>query len=373
MCSSRFLDETEKNYAPIEGEALAIVWCLKKAGNFLLGADNFKILTDQKPLISTFKQDRSLASIENLRLRRMKEKTLGYRFVIEHIDGKRNTFTDTLSRYPVSKVDQDDRELIKELNICSNLIVSSCSDDIDIDMKELRTVADSDHEYQLLLRKVLDDSFARSKTLEDPLIKPYYAVRDRISVVNGILMYCFEDGHLRVVIPRSQRASVLNTLHTAHQGPDSILRRARQTVYWPALDKDVVSICSRCKECIKNAPSNTKEHLMLSPVPEFPFQNTVSDIFSFAGHHYLIYADRLTGWTELFYFSQDPTSSMIIKSLRDVFHRFGVPMEMSFDGGRNISSRQRWTTFTGNGVSLSESLQLTTPNQMGALKQASSR
>ena len=102
MCSSRFLEAAEQNYAPIEGEALAIVWCLKKAKNFLLGADNFKMLTDQKPLISTFNKNRSLASIENLRLRKMKEKTLGYRFSIEHIDGKKNIFTDTLSRFTQS-------------------------------------------------------------------------------------------------------------------------------------------------------------------------------------------------------------------------------------------------------------------------------
>ena len=350
MCSSRFLDEAEKNYAPIEGEALAIVWCLKKAKNFLLGADHFKILTDQKPLISTLKKDRSLASVENLRLRRMKEKTLGYRFEIEHIAGKKNSFTDTLSRYPVSNVDSDDRELIDELSICSNLIVSSCGDHIGVDLADLRSVAGSDQEYQTLLQKVSSDSFATSKSLEDPLIKPYHAVRDRISIVDGILMYCFEDGHLRVIVPRGQRASVLNTLHAAHQGPDGMLRRARQSVYWPGLDNDVQRVYSQCKHCTENAPSNTKEELILSPIPEFPFQNTVSDIFSLSGHHYLIYADRLTGWTELFYFNKDPTSSMIIKHLRDVFHRFGVPMEMSFDGGRNISSSEMDSFYTKWGV-----------------------
>ena len=37
LCGSRFLQEAERNYAPIEGEALAITRCLKKAKHILLG------------------------------------------------------------------------------------------------------------------------------------------------------------------------------------------------------------------------------------------------------------------------------------------------------------------------------------------------
>ena len=243
-----------------------------------------------------------------------------------------------LSRYPVSAAESDDRDLIKELSVCSNMLLSSCVENIGVDMIELKNIAESDGEYQALLQKVQEDGFATSKSLEEPFLKPYFAVRDRITVVDGILMYSFEDGHLRVIVPQKQRTSVLKTLHSAHQGSDGILRRARQTVYWPGLDRDVQRICAQCKDCIENVPSNTKQELLLSPVPEFPFQNTVSDLFSLSGHHYLIYADRLTGWIELFNYKKDPTSTMIIESLRGVFHRFGVPMEMSFDGGPDVSS-----------------------------------
>ena len=35
MCGSRHLQDAEKRYAVIEGEALAITWCLKKAHTYL--------------------------------------------------------------------------------------------------------------------------------------------------------------------------------------------------------------------------------------------------------------------------------------------------------------------------------------------------
>ena len=155
---------------------------------------------------------------------------------------------------------------------------------------------------------------------------------------------------MRIIVPQKQRESVLKTFHAAHQGEKGILRRARQTVYWPGLDNDVRRICAGCKQCIENAPSNTKEELIISPVPEYPFQDVVSDLFSSDGHHYLIYADRLTAWVELAYFNKDPTSSVIISKFSDYIHHFGVPMELSFDGGPNISSAEMSTFYKKWGI-----------------------
>ena len=280
----------------------------------------------------------------------MKEKTLGYRFTIEHIDGKKNIVTDTLSRYPVSTPDSDDKELANELYICSSYTVSACVEDMGVDIQKLKDIAASDLEYQTLLHKVVNDDFAVNRRDEDPIVKQYHGVRDRLSVVDGVLMYSFEDGHTRIVVPQKQRASVLNTFHAAHQGEKGILRRARQTVYWPGLDNDVQRTCAGCKECIENAPSNTKEELIVSPVPEYPFQDVSSDLFSLDGHHYLIYVDRLTAWVELAYFNKDPASSDIISKFRDYFHHSGVPMELSFDGGPNISSAEMDAFYTKWGI-----------------------
>ena len=66
----------------------------------------------------------------------------------------------------------------------------------------------------------------------------------------------------------------------------------------------------------------------------------VADLFHNDGYKYLAYADRLTGWAELAYFQKDPTSSEINNAFREVFQRYGVPEELSLDGGPNISSTE---------------------------------
>ena len=74
---SRFTRPAESRYAPVEGEALAVVYSLDKAKHFVLGCSDLIVAVDHKPLLKIF-GDRSLADIPNPRLRNLKEKTLCY-------------------------------------------------------------------------------------------------------------------------------------------------------------------------------------------------------------------------------------------------------------------------------------------------------
>eukprot|EP00111_Clytia_hemisphaerica_P024151 TCONS_00071197-protein len=51
-----------------------------------------------------------------------------------------------------------------------------------------------------------------------------------------------------------------------------------------------------------------------------------------AGHTYIIYADRFSGWTEVAV-SKNPNTATITGILRGYFPTFGVPEELSSDGG----------------------------------------
>ena len=83
FCGSRSLLSEESNYAPIEGEGLAVVWALKKARLFLLGSPKFTIFVDHNPLVKIF-GNKSLTDIDNPRLLRQKEKVLSYNFDIRY-------------------------------------------------------------------------------------------------------------------------------------------------------------------------------------------------------------------------------------------------------------------------------------------------
>ena len=55
----------------------------------------------------------------------------------------------------------------------------------------------------------------------------------------------------RIVIPSSLRLSILDRLHSGHQGVTKCRARARQTVWWPGLSnqlQDLVHNCSKCRQ-----------------------------------------------------------------------------------------------------------------------------
>ena len=73
LCKSRHLEEAEKKYMPIEGEALAIDWALKTGRLYLLGCE-FEVLTDHKPLVKIF-NDKPLNEVENMTVQTFKERS----------------------------------------------------------------------------------------------------------------------------------------------------------------------------------------------------------------------------------------------------------------------------------------------------------
>lgn len=55
---SRVLQAAEKNYAPIELELCGLVWAVSQCKTFLIGADQFLVFTDHKPLIGIWNNKR---------------------------------------------------------------------------------------------------------------------------------------------------------------------------------------------------------------------------------------------------------------------------------------------------------------------------
>ena len=354
LCGSRTLEKPEENYAPREGEALAVSWSMNKCKMFLLGHPGFMVFTDHKSLVKTF-NDQELRKIDNPRILKMKEKCLMYRFVTGHIEGKKNCAPDILSRYPLkvcrSDVSDEDEADLMEREVSVQAVICGIfgeKDIIAVDVNELLRVAMVDSTYTKLIMKIKNKSFCKTAAMEDPELRPYFNIRDRLNICDNLIMYTYEDHIPRLLIPSKLRLGVLRNLHAAHQGLSTAMSRVRQTVYWPGIEKELQNEMSNCKHCIENAKSQTKEPLITSPIPEYPMQQVVSDLFEHDGHWYLVYADRLTGWPELAFFPTSTKSSVILATLREFFHRWGVPEELSLDGASNLSSAefkaflQRW-------------------------------
>ncbi len=95
---SRHLTQAEAGYVALEGEALAVSWCLHKVRLFLLGCPNLTIVTDHRPLVKVLGY-RVLTDVSNPRLYRLKERTLQYNFQVKYLPWKKNSAADLMSRY----------------------------------------------------------------------------------------------------------------------------------------------------------------------------------------------------------------------------------------------------------------------------------
>ena len=87
--SSRFNNDAQSRYSPIEGEALTIYWAVNKAEYFIHGCDKLFIGTDHKPLVTLFRKvdPKPLDQIVNKRLWKYVSEINKLRFTIFHISG----------------------------------------------------------------------------------------------------------------------------------------------------------------------------------------------------------------------------------------------------------------------------------------------
>ncbi|XP_043188392.1 uncharacterized protein K02A2.6-like [Amphibalanus amphitrite] len=344
QCGSRFLSDAESRYAMVELELLAVVWALRKCRIFLQGLQHFKVITDHRPLIPIL-NDYTLDAVENPRLQRLKEKTGLYNFTAIWQKGKEHVIPDALSRAPVEEPTSEDSQLTQavECHVCqtASITISEVSSQekpshlSDPRLEDLRKAAQEDTVYQQLLSAVTN-GFPSSKEQLPYHLLPYWSVRHELSSQDDLIL----KGR-RILIPFSSRKDTMRALHDAHQGIERTKRRARQTVWWPGLNSDIINVVGNCTTCQEHRSSLPQEPMAVDPPPTRIFEDVSSDLFSYAGRCYFVYVDRLSGWPVVHQLPRgDTTSHQIIKALRDAFVNLGVPVRLRTDGGPQYKSRE---------------------------------
>ena len=109
LAGSWFTNDVESCYAPVEGEALALVYRLESSRIFILGCPDFLVTVDHQPLTRIF-SDQALENIKKAHLFNFKERAQMYNFWIKHCPGRLNAALDCASRYPAGTPSEDSRE-----------------------------------------------------------------------------------------------------------------------------------------------------------------------------------------------------------------------------------------------------------------------
>lgn len=164
-------------------------------------------------------------------------------------------------------------------------------------------------------------------------LRDFHQFRNDLIALDGVILY-----KERVVIPPRLRPEVTKTLHAAHQGVQAMLSRAKSSVFWPGITAAINEVRANCGPCNRMAPSQANLPPEPVNVPEYPFQYICADYFQNAGSNYLITVDRYTNWPRVERAADGSTG--LVNNLRSSFETYGIPEELSSDGGPEFTATQ---------------------------------
>ena len=116
-----------------------------------------------------------------------------------------------------------------------------------------------------------------------------------------------------------------------------MVARAEESVFWPGIIRDIQATREKCGICNRMAPSQPQAPPMELHYPQYPFQMVCADFFSYKGKTYLVVVDRYSNWPVVE--RAKDGSKGLIDCLRRTFSTFGVPDELTSDGGTEFTSR----------------------------------
>ena len=192
------------------------------------------------------------------------------------------------------------------------------------ELREATTADDTMHE----LISVIRDGWPDRKDDLPELVKPFFDVRDTLTEQDGIIL----KGE-RLVIPPSMRADVKQRLHAAHLGHESMLRRARELIYWPKMNHEIKQLADSCDICQAHSPRQSKEPLIPHQRGDTPWQKIGIDLFSIDQRDYMVTVDYLSNFWEVDYLSSTTTSAILTK-LKAHLARYGIPQVIVSDNAQ---------------------------------------
>ncbi len=323
--ASRSLSDAESRYSNIERELLAACWSLEKLHHYVYGKKAL-IETDHKPLESIWKK--SIASASP-RLQRLLLKMSKYDIEMKYIPGKTNVVADALSR--VCSMEQPPRDhdtpMIEIDAITSTLPASPAK------LDEIRQCTEKDV-VLCHLKDMVHDGWPNVRSESPPDLNEYWTFREDISVENGIVL----KGH-RIIIPKTLRQQMLNIIHQGHLGTEKCLLKAKDSVFWPGISKDINDLTTNCDTCLQHSKQQAKEPLHPHNVPSYAWQKLGSDLLDYKGNQYLLVADYYSKFPVLRKLDST-TSAAIINHLKSIYAEYGIPETLVTDNGPQYNSRE---------------------------------
>ncbi|UYV70389.1 K02A2.6-like [Cordylochernes scorpioides] len=154
---------------------------------------------------------------------------------------------------------------------------------------------------------------------------------------------------MKLVVPEVKIPCVLREVHSgasgSHFGVTKTLRKVRERFYWVYCREDVENWCRRCTTCAASkGPQTRSRGKMREYNVGAPFERIAIDVagpfpVTEDGNKYLLVAmDYFTKWPEVYAIPNQEAATVARVLVDNLICRFGVPLELHSDQGRNFES-----------------------------------
>ena len=297
---------------------MSIVFDFQKFHDYIYGR-KFLIYNDRLPLQSIFQKSLHKAPprIQRFLLRLQK-----YDFAMHFIKGSLLTVAGTRSRASLKDCTPEisDEDLIFD-NIYIYIYLISESR-----MKQFQEETLNDKTMQVLTRYIKSGWPLNRKHIPKE-ISSYYTYREELCMLDDLIM----KGN-QIVLPQLLRNEMKKLLHNGHLGVVKMKGHARETIFWPGLNRDIENITNCCEQCLRYQNKQKSERVIPHEIPLVPWTKVGTDLFCLKSKSYLIVVDYTSNFFDI---SQlpDKLSSTVMTHTKHIFSKFGIPKVVISDNG----------------------------------------
>lgn len=189
---------------------------------------------------------------------------------------------------------------------------------------------------------------ALEKNIWPDFIKPFKIFATELCFANNILLR-----HSKIVIPEKLRGNVLELAHEGHPGMTSMKRRLRSKVWWPGIDRDIERYVNKCLGCTLVSAPGPPEPMNRKELPSQPWQHLAIDYLGPlpSGHYIFVLVDYYSRFIEVKVMTKID-STKTIKSMKEIFSRFGLPVSITADNGKQFISQEFKDYLSTNNIRL---------------------